>query len=157
VSEDLIDDMITFVRLQLDEDERVAIEAARAIADHTYAPVEVDQHAEAARHWHARRWLYQSKVSAAGEKDWQGGPPEVTDSVWTEVGEHIARHDPARVLREVDSLRKIVDDLAAVIADDEGMGYYSDGHSGLATAKRTLRLLAAIFSDRPGYREEWRP
>jgi hypothetical protein len=138
-------ELIEWLRTQFDEDERAAIEAARAIADHTYAPVEVDQHAEAARHWHARRWLYQSKISAAGEKDWQGGSPEVTDSVWTEVGEHIARHDPARVLREVEAKRRIVDLF----------GPRHERHD--PDAFDLLMLLALPYSDRPGYQKVWRP
>jgi hypothetical protein len=152
-------ELIEWLRTQFDEDERAAIEAARAIADHTYAPVEVDQHAEAARHWHARRWLYQSKISAAGEKDWQGGSPEVTDSVWTEVGEHIARHDPARVLREVESLRKIIDNCSDWI-ENPVQGWEIDRADELTlkldVGPTLLRLLAAIFSGRPGFREEWR-
>jgi len=49
--------------------------------------------------------------------------------------EHIARHDPARVLVEVAAKRRIVDDAP---------------HA-------TLRLLALPYTDRAGYREEWAP
>jgi hypothetical protein len=136
VSEDLIDEMITFVRLQLDEDEQkaLAIDAKEWAEDSSWFKDMLDP-------------------LPSQRRERPGWLPMIT----VEDVRHIARHDPARILREVESLRKIVDDLAAVIADDEGMGYYSDGHSGLATAKRTLRLFAAIYSDRPGYREEWRP
>jgi hypothetical protein len=133
VSEDLTEELINFVRLQLDEDERIARKATSGDP-----------------------WRMEG-MSIRGGTRMNHTDVLVVRHTWPQEAEHIARHDPARVLREVDSLRKIVDDLAAVIADDEGMGYYSDGHSGLATAKRTLRLLAAIFDDRPGYREEWRP
>jgi hypothetical protein len=72
---------------------------------------------------------------------------------------HIARHDPARVLADVAAKRAIVD-------------LHSPHHHGacpvcwLVTKRsslredfpcRTLRTLALPHSDHPDYREEWRP
>jgi hypothetical protein len=64
---------------------------------------------------------------------------------------HIARHDPARVLREVEAKRRTVTDLAATVAGD----YIDDGEPVLA--EHVLRLLALPFADHPDYREDWRP
>jgi hypothetical protein len=50
---------------------------------------------------------------------------------------HIARHDPARVLREVEAGRKLV-------TVTEGSRFL-------------LKILAAIYSDHPDYRPEWAP
>jgi hypothetical protein len=71
------------------------------------------------------------------------------------VAIHIADHDPARVLREVAAGRELLRIY------EEARDYYrrnvqapAGELTGLLTA---IKLLAAgSFSDRPGYREEWR-
>ena len=77
--------------------------------------------------------------------------------------ESYARHDEtphsgpgstARVLREVEAKRRIVD-VAAECAD--GMwhtGYTCGAENGYADI---LDHLAAVYADHPDYREEWRP
>jgi hypothetical protein len=129
------DDLVEWLRLQLDEDERIAL-----------CPRD--------RKWMVEPWT-PTEPDALPASSWIVAAPSGDDGVAV-CSDHIIRWDPARVLREVEAKRKIIDDLSAVIADDEGMGYYSDGHSGLVTAKRTPRLLALPCSDRPGFREEWR-
>lgn len=62
-----------------------------------------------------------------------------------EDAEHIARWDPTRVLAEVDATRRILDEWA-------GEEYLH--RAALGTA---IRILAVVYGDRPGYREEWRP
>lgn len=96
--------------------------------------------------------------------------------------EHIARHDPARVLREVEAERALLDDLLAEphrLADDwytcrayDPQRLHEDREDGTlppllpgatctcgrdAALDRRLRLLATTWSDHPDYREEWRP
>lgn len=61
----------------------------------------------------------------------------------THLSEHIARHDPARVLAEVEAKRRIV----ARLADESSRRYDYD----------TLRLLALPYADHPDYDEAWRP
>ena len=83
---------------------------------------------------------------------------------------HIARHDPARALREVAAKRAI---LAAHGPDpiDKFGGIAKprclvclagrDGYEELWVADSwpclTLRLLAAVYSDHPDYQQEWAP
>ena len=81
------------------------------------------------------------------------------------IAGHIARHDPARVLREVEAKRQIVDEHWPELGncprcvkepperDDEG------GRLFVATAHpcATLRLLALPFSDHPDHQQEWKP
>lgn len=55
-------------------------------------------------------------------------------------GNHIARHDPARVLAECKAKRQLVD------------GFDSWG----SDAQWTLRTLALPYADHPDYRDEWR-
>lgn len=96
---------------------------------------------------------------------------------------HIARHDPARVLREVTAKRAMVA-LHAIHSEPERWGsghpdlamrgqptgrtvYWCDecdhdrdyGHIGIAEVEgcTTMRLLAAPYSDHPDYRAEWAP
>ncbi len=61
--------------------------------------------------------------------------------------EHIARHDPARVLRQCAAIR------AAVEAIDE---FCDDPYpSKVRIVAKALRPIAAIWSDHPDYQEEW--
>lgn len=60
---------------------------------------------------------------------------------------HVLRHDPARVLAEVEAKRRIVD-----LCDTE-----TPETGGLPLAIRTLRLLALPYADHPDYDEAWRP
>lgn len=55
---------------------------------------------------------------------------------------YIARRDPARVLAEVEALRRIVDEFAG---------------EGNRTAVFVLRVLAAIWRDHPDYDPAWAP
>jgi len=69
---------------------------------------------------------------------------------------HIARHDPARVLREVESKRAIVD--AAVIAWNESCNPTDEFWSGVEPMMRgVLRRLASVYADHPDYDPAWRP
>jgi hypothetical protein len=62
---------------------------------------------------------------------------------------HFARHDPARVLREVAAKRAIVA-LAGTPDDDDP--YYGGWDTVM---ELVLRNLAAVWSDHPDYRPEW--
>jgi len=78
---------------------------------------------------------------------------------------HIVRWDPARVLAEVGSKRRILDEYTeARRREAEKPGYDAVGRLETSLAKvvapaleRVVRLLALPYAGRPGYREEWRP
>jgi hypothetical protein len=74
-----------------------------------------------------------------------------------ENAEHIVRWDPARVLREVEAKRRILDEYAAVKRLLELTDENADDRKELRYRAFVVRLLAAPFSDRPGYRQEWAP
>ncbi|MFE5628463.1 DUF6221 family protein [Streptomyces sp. NPDC056543] len=61
---------------------------------------------------------------------------------------HIASHDPARVLREVDAKRRRLEVLADAI---------QRGHDDYDIATELLPLEALPYADHPDYRDEWRP
>lgn len=80
--------------------------------------------------------------------------------------EHIAEHDPARVLREIDSKRRLIKLIflyEAKIDGEWGCCHDADQiEAGLCEEIQpddveALRLLALPYSDRPGYRAEWAP
>lgn len=88
---------------------------------------------------------------------------------------HIIRHDPARVLREVEVKRMLIDELIEGV--DEAFGEGSIDHNlryrGPSTSTdeetgeleeipewnvtRQLRLFALLYDAHPDYREEWKP
>lgn len=84
---------------------------------------------------------------------------------------HIVRHDLARVLREVEAKRKIVERVEvhakklARLNEQNVTGNMTERQqwtraelgTRLNEASKTLCLLALSYVDRPGYREEWRP
>jgi hypothetical protein len=84
---------------------------------------------------------------------------------------HIANHDPARVLRECDAKRRIVEEHTQepVIPgwSERGETYacrvcrhqfaYEEVVRTGDVPCATLRLMAAIYADHSDYREEWKP
>lgn len=147
-------DLVEWLRQQLDEDERVAKAAIQgpwrtgAIAEHLVDDV-----------------LYGRSPYA---HDGPGGDKIVQvanlEMAWQKEAnaEHIARWDPARVLREVEAKRRLLDELLPKIRsleedlyDERGTGF--DGGLGNEESALLPRLLALPYSDRPGFREEWRP
>jgi len=79
--------------------------------------------------------------------------------------EHIARHDPARVLAECAAKRAIIE-LHGPVRDDgwksgEANDYLWCGMCGSIDDSpepypcATIKALAAVYKDHPDYREEW--
>jgi hypothetical protein len=69
--------------------------------------------------------------------------------------EHIARHDPARVLADVDAKRQIIADCASILSDPPDT--WGQGVPVLVLALDTLKNLALPFADHSDYRKEWKP
>jgi Family of unknown function (DUF6221) len=138
--------LVEFYAARLDEDEAAAKEAAE------------DSGAE----WSRNPEGLSGIVVAGGEiVVYDEGRPTEAEA------DHIARHDPVRVLREVAAKRAILAeykeslqfpyDLPEGIADGrddderERDAYLIDVLDGV------VRHLAAVYSGHPGYREEWKP
>lgn len=123
-----MDDLVTWLRAQLDDDERIA----RAFADETGSD--------------SLRWHRPDPQQPGLIRDGSGTVVTYDEGVLTaEQAEHIARHDPARVLTEVDAKRLRLDLIAELATRD------SD------TALRFAKAEALPYADRAGYCEEWRP
>ncbi|MEU4967752.1 DUF6221 family protein [Streptomyces smyrnaeus] len=135
-------DLVTFLRARLDEDEQVA----------------------RATHPVFQAWEYDTSVREVRDL---GNGNELASGVLPPYGAHIARHDPARVLAEVEAKRRIVDVHHVVGGwqdedlNDHGPGCEECGHSEEYSDRggwcETLRLLALPYAAHPDYREEWRP
>ncbi len=99
---------------------------------------------------------------------------------YNETAIHIARHDPVRVLAEVDAKRRLLDDILGQTHErNEEDNWYSccaarneDGELVCTdesragdpcdcgrdrTVERRVRLFALPYADHPDYRDEWRP
>ncbi|MFE1550590.1 DUF6221 family protein [Streptomyces sp. NPDC058718] len=173
-----MDDLIAFLRARLDDDEQTARgghpdpedpSSGRWIAYDT-PPGSADRGAGPVHLVGAEP----ETPSRTGGMDWavceagQGGRA-------SGIAAHIARHDPARVLTEVDAKRQIArehgpSDKHTTIWDWPELGTWC-GECGTDPCRelsacpicgtsdgcRTLRLLALPFADHPDYREEWRP
>lgn len=80
-----------------------------------------------------------------------------------EVRTHIARHDPARVLKEIEAKRRVVELHRPVQkrSTGSGGGVIEDcqvcDHFPARYPCTTLRLLALPYADHPDYQEQWRP
>jgi hypothetical protein len=130
-----VDDLVQWLREQLDDDERAA-RAATAGPWTTMGQRVLDPSPPS-----NRLGIGMAVGHAAASAD------------YNETAEHIARHDPARVLRELDAKRKII---AEHDVYSRPLGERMDCQS-YDFPCTTLRLLALPYADRPGYREEWRP
>jgi hypothetical protein len=134
------DALVAFLREQIDEDERVARAA------------------------HPGPWAIRTgglvyvvtgyPGTRPGKMDFEIGQPDVVAMFAATMGrhedevanaDHIALHDPARVLREVQAKRRIVDYVECELADDAEQ----------QMPQEIARWLALPHSDRPGYLPEW--
>jgi Family of unknown function (DUF6221) len=80
-----------------------------------------------------------------------------------EIGPFLARHDPARALREVEAKRAILAEHGPASGgrDPDRCRVCTAIHDGRAARFRapcpTLLSLAAVYSDHPDYQQEWAP
>jgi hypothetical protein len=119
---------------------------------------QLDTDAEEARRAGGVEWmpLTVPRFSSPGDR----GEVEIGDEIVAvptpNVALHIARHDPARVLSDVEADLALVKEFQE---SDDALGSSPDQRDlgrveGLRLA---LQMRAARYADRPGYREEWRP
>ncbi|MDX2749629.1 DUF6221 family protein [Streptomyces scabiei] len=123
-----MDDLAQWLSAQLDEDERTARKAGDSF-----------------------RQIGETGVIVATEGD---RAEECASANWAGVAEHIVRHDPARVLREVEAKRRILTEHAL---NGWVCTTCDNGDVEQVYPCPTQRLLATVYADRPGYREVWRP
>ena len=70
---------------------------------------------------------------------------------------HIARHDPARVLREVTAGREILRRHGLASEDSMNCLWCSEDYRPYRWPCPDVLSVAAVWSDHPDYRQEWKP
>ncbi|WP_282686313.1 MULTISPECIES: DUF6221 family protein [unclassified Streptomyces] len=134
-------DLMQFLRDRLDEDEQ----AARRAGD-------------------SFRQIGETGVIVATEGD---RAEECASANWAGIAEHIVRHDPARVLRDVEAKQRVLALHSTPHTVVDGFCVEDGGpctHRGEAectlcgeTGCTTLRLLVLPYANHPNYRDDWRP
>lgn len=137
-----MDDLVRWLVAQLDEDERIA----RAATDGPWTP-----------------WRGQAlhglgdlihPVLMPGQKP--GSKAVIVTASWLDA-EHIAEWDPARVLREIDAKRRIIERYERAMDNKRAHPDDLASAGALLALHGAVKLLALPYSDRPGYQEGWAP
>ena len=100
-------------------------------------------------------------AAATGQASWDHG---AAGEVPKEAADHVAHHDPARVLAECAAKRRLVlacrdtrPDLRLLGARPEGLDFPLAPTDRHQLAALTLALLALPYAAHPDYRPAWRP
>lgn len=153
-------DLVEFLRARLDDDAAKARAALAARTEAEAGPVDLStgapSHVQVAT---IERWSAPSVDAVIGEREASVRMPRGTIRVnaagdgpsAAACAEHIARHDPGRVLREVEAKREIVDQHGPTEEETCRLCLY------LPLPCITLRLLAQAYDWHKDYDEEWRP
>jgi uncharacterized protein YbjT (DUF2867 family) len=140
-----VDDLVTFLQERLDEDEKVA-RAVPADLGHDWCD--------------PGPWVMAGNGGGGREAEVAKAAPGLDMPLAEHVTHHIARHDPARALAEVDAKRQILDTVVPRMneMDDQLESEYgTPGEPQPYESLTLLRLLALPYADHPAYREEWKP
>lgn len=133
-------DLMAFLNARLDEDEM----AAKACAEVYPSPWEISD----------RGWV--AKVRADEPNFWVVAELEQHPSVDGWLGDrldHIARHDPNRVLADIAAKRRIVEEYEAV---REANADSDIDRCLVSSLSACLRSLATVYADHPDYQPEWK-
>jgi hypothetical protein len=164
------DDLVAFLRARLTDDER----AAKAAPDGPWGVAEARQEGP----WtvlgaftpHERFNTASDTREITVRREQIAGADLGAGGVRTRAAaEHIARHDPARVLADVEAKRELVKLHGRAVLRAGGGAQYFDTETVCRSCEpnyqfrelswpcTTLRLLALPYADHPDYRDEWRP
>ncbi|MEV7654638.1 DUF6221 family protein [Streptomyces anulatus] len=171
----MTDALVAFLRARLDDDAQVAREAAFTVGDTGYEQGALvrppAQYGDAlvadGQHWGFRY----HQVVRSRSRGPQRTVAEAASFGGRVVAEHIAHHDPARVLREVEAKRLIVEahgrgheciSLSGSgdksVVDGKPWAHWEPEHT--VDAERpcyVLRALVLPYADHPDYLPKWRP
>lgn len=141
----MTDDLVAFLRARLDEDEQVA---RAAVAGPWFA--------SPGRHADAAEYIIDSCPGAAGDivsqSYGEGGVLGMANA------NHIARHNPARVLAEVDAKRRFINEYAENREAADAEQCPNEWNGGIdMLGSFVLPVLALPYRNHPDYRSEWAP
>lgn len=149
----MTEDLITWLRSVLDEEERRA-KRIRPVSDLRWEYVRDDDGPlvkTASGAWA----LEDVNVQVWQCEDEMDGCPDAARE-WAAEARWIAAHDHESVLRDIKAKRQLLDwlDRLERVADSDDLSWWRlAGHFDVDAARLHL---ASAYSDRPGYRQEWR-
>jgi hypothetical protein len=152
---DQVTTLVAFLKARLDEDEKAARSALLGFDDEYGTDVTTLAVPDVV--WVASYHEVYGRSAqwpAEGKRDQKlitTGQPAATYPA-----EHIARHDPARVLVEVESKRRIVATFTELDAHPNRLTYAFMQQQWVAL-RAVIAGLALPYADHPDYRDEWRP
>ncbi|MEU3851750.1 DUF6221 family protein [Streptomyces sp. NPDC029554] len=144
-----MDELVRWLGEQLDEDERIA-RAVRVPHDWHQGPGDDDP--EWVGDEMVLMWPPEFHTPYEQDKHWRGLTVE-----GSELAAHIARHDPARVLRENDAKRAVVERYERAMENSRAHPDDLASAGALLALHGVVKLIALPYADRPGFRDEWRP
>ena len=172
-----MDDLIAFLRFlhaRLDDDQLWAVEASRRdegqaqpggvhwqwVEPETDVAVEPDPSRGPMLTDEAENFRFSLRSVEEFPTSYSGTLPQfaihTAEEVPAAVAGHIARHDPARVLAEVDAKRRMLAIHHPYVPEPDQACLGCAG--GIVwTDCPVLRLLALPYASHPDYRAEWRP
>ena len=175
-----IDDLVAWLRVVLDEDERAAKRASESSPNWQYDGTNPRGPRVVVGRDTDDIWTRNINSAVWECDDELDGCIELADT-WAAEAEHMARHDPAAVLADIAAKRAVLelhaivwrditwleredDQLAEAIDELPVCGLCVPRHSSFQSRDavpegpcRTIRLLATGYTERPGYDPEWGP
>jgi hypothetical protein len=151
-----MEDLIGFIKARVDDDERAAVDASQQAASEHWRATELDDRSvtdpRRRRVWGVATQQEIPRALALCRADVPVGARSM-------LAVQIARHDPARVCREVRAKRRILDQAEYVLQEaDKSAGTpaarVGEGRAGVIDF--VLRGLALPYADHPDYRPEWK-
>jgi hypothetical protein len=146
-----VDDLSTWLLEQVTDDERVAQCAIVAVN----AKGHWDTPFEAGANWTSDGGMI---FGSNGMPMWECEGSD-TLCMADEWADHAAHYDPARVLAECESKRRIIEACRPSLLDVSPVHQPNSAFipgAGPPWGEPVLRLLALPYADRSGYREEWK-
>ncbi|MFE9850313.1 DUF6221 family protein [Streptomyces sp. NPDC005576] len=145
----MTDDLVQFLRDRLDEDEAVA-RGVTVPLDWHQGPGDDDPE------WTSDEmvcmWPPEFHTPYEQDKHWRGLTADPAG-----LAAHIARHDPARILREVEAKRQMIETFESRYKAAKASNTSTTLGLEWVVRADVLRLLALPYADHPDYQQEWRP
>lgn len=148
------EDLIAFVRARLDEEEAAAKNCADSSGNLSWSDCTVMASGDhTIRTVPGNRPVARVRLADSAARDGRTLNPVA-------CANHIARHDPARVLRDIEADRKLLAAYQKTLSLPPGRDPQVEGEDEIGwrlALEFAIKLRAARFSDHPDYDQGWKP